>query len=67
MGIDAGRRMTTQRSLNHCQTDEPVTLHRIIQTMIGQELRERYEAPQKLSHELFVLLMQLNEQDRKKR
>jgi hypothetical protein len=59
--------MTTQRSLNDRQTDDPVTLHRIMQTMIGQELRERYEAPQKLSHELFVLLMQLNEQDRKKR
>jgi hypothetical protein len=56
--------MTT---LNHRQTDEPVTLHQIMQTMIGQELRERYEAPQKLSHELFVLLMQLNEQERKKR
>jgi hypothetical protein len=67
MGIDADGRMTTQRSLDHRQADEPVTLHRIIQTMIGQELRERYEAPQKLSHELFVLLMQLNEQERKKR
>ena len=59
--------MTIQRSLNDRQADDPVTLHRIMQTMIGQELRERYEAPQKLSHELFVLLMQLNEQDRKKR
>jgi hypothetical protein len=68
MGIaDAGQRMTTQRSLDQRQTDEPVTLHRIMQTMIGQELRERYEAPQRLSHELFVFLMQLNEQERKKR
>jgi hypothetical protein len=68
MGIaDAGQRMTTQRSLNRGQTDEPVTLHRIMQTMIGQQLRERYEAPQKLSHELFVLLMQLNDQERKER
>jgi hypothetical protein len=68
MGIaNAGQSMTTQRSLNDRQTDEPVTLHRIIQTMIGQELRERYEAPQKLSHELFVLLMQLNERDRKRK
>jgi len=68
MGIaNAGQRMTTQRSFNDGQTDEPVTLHRIIQTMIGQELRERYEAPQKLSHELFVLLMQLNERERKRK
>ncbi|HEX4408775.1 MAG TPA: hypothetical protein VH206_08385 [Xanthobacteraceae bacterium] len=43
--------------------DEPVTLHRIMQTMIGDGLRKRYEAPQKLSHELFVLLMQLKEQE----
>jgi hypothetical protein len=32
--------------------------------MIGKGLKERYEAPQKLSHELFVLLMQLNERER---
>ena len=45
------------------RADEPVTLHRIMQTMIGEGLRHRYEAPQKLSHELFVLLMQLREQE----
>ena len=45
------------------RADEPVTLHRIMQTMIGEGLRERYEAPQRLSHELFVLLMQLREQE----
>ena len=43
----------------------PVTLHRIMQTMIGEELRERYQPPQKLSHELFVLLMQLQENERR--
>jgi hypothetical protein len=46
-------------------SNDPVTLHRIMQTMIGEGLKERYEAPQKLSHQLFVLLMQLNEQERK--
>jgi len=46
-------------------SNDPVTLHRVMQTMIGEGLRERYEAPQKLSHGLFVLLMQLNEQERK--
>jgi hypothetical protein len=45
--------------------DEPVTLHRIMQMMIGKELRERYQPPQKLSHALFVLLMQLKEQERR--
>jgi hypothetical protein len=47
------------------QSHDPVTLHRIMQGMIGGELRRRYEAPPKLSHALFVLLMQLNEQERK--
>jgi hypothetical protein len=47
------------------QTDEPVTLHRIMRAMIGEGLRERYKPPQKLSHELFVLLMQLKEQERR--
>jgi hypothetical protein len=68
MGIArAGQSMSMQRGVAELQTDEPVTLHRIMQTMIGRELRQRYQAPQKLSHELFVLLMQLNEQERKKR
>jgi hypothetical protein len=35
-----------------------------MQMMIGEGLRERYEPPQKLSHELFVLLMQVNERSR---
>jgi hypothetical protein len=47
------------------RTDQPVTLHRIMQTVIAEGLKARYEAPQKLSHELFVLLMQINEQERK--
>jgi hypothetical protein len=47
------------------QADQPVTLYRIMQTMIGERLRERYKPPQKLSHELFVLLMQLKEQERR--
>ncbi len=39
-------------------SDAPVTLHRIMQTMIAEGLKARYEAPKKLSHELFVLMMQ---------
>ncbi|MGA7432331.1 MAG: hypothetical protein WBQ24_16745 [Xanthobacteraceae bacterium] len=45
--------------------DEPITLHRIMQEMIGEGLRERYKPPQKLSHELLVLLIQLKEQERR--
>jgi hypothetical protein len=36
-----------------------------MQTMIGEGLRERYQPPQKISHELFVLLMQLQENERR--
>jgi hypothetical protein len=36
-----------------------------MQEMIGEGLRERYKPPQKLSHELLVLLMQLKEQERR--
>jgi hypothetical protein len=56
--------MTPERLAKN-QTDEPVTLHRTIQTMIGAELRHRYKPPKKLSHELFVLLLQLKAQERR--
>lgn len=46
------------------ESNAPVTLHRIMQAMIGEGLRERYQPPQKLSHELFVLLVQLRENER---
>lgn len=48
-------------------SNDPVTLHRIMQMMIGEGLRERYRPAPKLSHELFVLLLQLKEQERKKK
>ena len=34
---------------------------RAVRTMIGQELRARYEVPQGLPHEMLTLLVQLNE------
>jgi hypothetical protein len=46
------------------KTDAPVTLFRVMQAMIGEGLKERYKPPQKLSHELFVLLLQMKEQER---
>ena len=48
------------------QTDAPVTLYRVMQEMIAEGLKTRYQPPPKLSHELFVLLMQINENDRRK-
>ncbi|MGA8322697.1 MAG: hypothetical protein WB774_18260 [Xanthobacteraceae bacterium] len=56
--------MTDESCVDH-RADEPITPHRIMQQMIGEGLRERYKPPQKLSHELLVLLMQLNEQERR--
>jgi hypothetical protein len=54
---------TERRTKKH--TDEPVTLHRTIQAVIGEALREHYKPQQKLSHELFVLLMHLQERERR--
>lgn len=45
------------------QSTEPASLYRVMQAMIGEGLREHYEVPQKMSHELFVLLMQMNERN----
>jgi hypothetical protein len=36
---------------------------RAVRTMIGQELRARYEVPQDLTHEMVTLLVQLNERE----
>ena len=47
--------------------NDPVTLHRTMQMMIGDGLREHYQPPQKLSHELFVVLMQLREEERREK
>jgi hypothetical protein len=49
------------------ETDDPVTLHRVMQRMIGDGLKEHYEAPQRLSHELFVLMLQIKEQERREK
>lgn len=48
------------------ESDKPATLDRIMQKMIGDGLREHYKRPKKLSHGLFVLMMQLQEQERRK-
>ena len=39
-----------------------VVARRAVRTMIGQELRARYEVPQDLPHEMLAFLVQLNEQ-----
>ena len=46
------------------EPDEPATLHRVMQVAIAEGLRQRYQPPRKMSHELLVLLMQVNEQSK---
>jgi hypothetical protein len=55
----------TQRIASDGDRDEPATLHRTVQLMLGERLRAYYRPPKKLSHELFVLLMQMKEQERR--
>jgi hypothetical protein len=62
--VNSPHPMTHDRPIDE-QPNEPVTLYRVMQRMIGEGLREHYKPPQKLSHELFVLLMQLKEQERR--
>ena len=56
----------TQRIAGDGDRDEPATLHRTIQLMLGERLRAHYRPPKKLSHELFVLMMQMKEQERRR-
>jgi hypothetical protein len=42
----------------------PVTLHAVMRSMMAEGLKAHYEAPRRLSHELFVLLLQLKERER---
>ena len=39
----------------------PVTLHRVMASMIAEGLKAHYRPPRRLSHELFVLLLQIKE------
>jgi hypothetical protein len=63
-GLEMRQAAMTQHRADSQETDEPVTLHRTIQMMLGEKLRAHYRAPKKLSHELFVLMMQIKEQER---
>jgi hypothetical protein len=55
----------TISTTNADQIGQPATLHGVMQAMVGDGLRRHYQAPAKLSHELFVLLLQLREEEQK--
>jgi hypothetical protein len=44
---------------------EPATLFRVMQAAVGEGLKDRYGPPQKMSHQLFVLMMQMNDRARR--
>lgn len=46
---------------------EPATLLRVMQTVIAEGLQERYVPPQKMSHRLFVLMIQMKDRTRRER
>ncbi len=46
---------------------EPATLFRVMQAAVGNGLKDRYEPPQKMSHQLLVLMMQMNDRARRER
>jgi hypothetical protein len=44
----------------------PATLHGVIRTAIARDLKEHYAVPEKIPHQMLVLLMQMNENNKKK-
>jgi hypothetical protein len=44
----------------------PATLHGVIRMALAGDLREHYPVPEKVPHQLLVLLMQMNEDNKKK-
>jgi hypothetical protein len=57
--------MADHRPRYSCESDNvpwsKAVARRAVRTMIGQELRARYEVPQDLPHEMLAFLVQLNE------
>jgi hypothetical protein len=45
--------------------DGPATLHAIMSDAIGYGLRSRYRPDKEIPHDLFVLLMQMKENERR--
>jgi hypothetical protein len=49
----------------HETDDGPVTLHAVLKDAIGYGLRSRYQPEKEIPHDLLVLLMQMQENDRR--
>jgi hypothetical protein len=44
----------------------PATLHGVLRIAIARDLKEHYPVPEKMPHQMLVLLMQMNEDNKKK-
>lgn len=44
----------------------PATLHGVIQAALTRDLREHYPVPEKIPHQMLVLLLQMNEDNKRK-
>jgi hypothetical protein len=49
------------RAADSCDTEAPVTLQRVMQAAIVHGLHEHYKVQRHMPHQLFVLLMQMNQ------
>jgi hypothetical protein len=49
------------RAADSCDTEAPVTLQRVMQAAIAHGLHEHYKVQRHMPHQLFVLLMQMNQ------
>jgi hypothetical protein len=52
----------SNRQRKKAPSEQPATLHAVMQAAIAEGLRECYKPPDTMSHGLLVLMMQLNEQ-----
>jgi hypothetical protein len=57
--------MANRQSLQH-DAVPPATLHGVIQAALARDLRELYPVSEKIPHQMLVLLLQMNENNKKK-
>jgi len=53
-------------SRRDADADEPMTLYRVMKEAIGEQIQSCYEPPQDMPHALLVLVMQMNDEKRRK-
>ena len=57
----SGKQGATPRSPPHCSAHQDAAKHCDLLKTLGQELREHYQPPQDLPHQMFTLLMRLKD------